>query len=147
MYGHIHGMAQAVAEGASGVARVEVILRREPETFSAEVLEKMGAAKPQKAMASVPICTVDELKAADAIIFGTPTVSATCAGRCAISGRYGPTLVKGSTDEKGRQRFHPFRHPKWRARIDHTHLPHHLSTPGDGGGRTPLCLRWTDGDF
>jgi NAD(P)H dehydrogenase (quinone) len=33
----------------------------------------MGALEAQKMMDSVPICTVEELKEADAIIFGTPT--------------------------------------------------------------------------
>jgi NAD(P)H dehydrogenase (quinone) len=33
----------------------------------------MGALEAQKAMAHIPIATVDDLTAADAIIFGTPT--------------------------------------------------------------------------
>ena len=73
MYGHIHSLAQAVAEGAREISGVEVVLRRVPETLSAEMLEGMGAAEPQKAMANVPVCTVDGLATADAIIFGTPT--------------------------------------------------------------------------
>ena len=73
MYGHIHSLAQAVAEGVREIPGAEVILRRVPETLSAEVLEGMGAVEPQKAMANVPVCTVEELATADAIIFGTPT--------------------------------------------------------------------------
>lgn len=73
LYGHIYKMAQAVAEGASQVKRAQVELRRVPETLSAEVLEKMGAVEAQKAFANIPVCTVDELGQADAIIFGTPT--------------------------------------------------------------------------
>jgi NAD(P)H dehydrogenase (quinone) len=73
MYGHIHSMAQAVAEGVLEIPDAEVILRRVPETLSADVLVKMGAVEPQKTMANVPVCTVDELATADAIIFGTPT--------------------------------------------------------------------------
>ncbi len=73
MYGHIHRMAEAVAEGARSVAGAEVELRRVPETLPAEVLEKMGAVAPQKTFAHIPVCTVDELGKADAIIFGTPT--------------------------------------------------------------------------
>jgi NAD(P)H dehydrogenase (quinone) len=72
-YGHIHRMAEAVAEGAREVEGAEVELRRVPETLPKEVLEKMGAVEAQKAFAHVPICTMDELAAADAIIFGTPT--------------------------------------------------------------------------
>lgn len=73
MYGHIHKMAEAVAEGAGEVAGAEVALRRVPETLSTEILAKMGAVEPQKAFAHIPVCTVDELPEADAIIFGTPT--------------------------------------------------------------------------
>ena len=73
MYGHIHSLAQAVAEGVREIPDAEVILRRVPEKLSAHVLEKMGAVEPQKTMANVPVCTVDELATADAIIFGTPT--------------------------------------------------------------------------
>ena len=73
MYGHIHRMAQAVAEGAAEISGVEVVSRRVPETLPGEVLEKMGAADAQKAFADVPVCTVDELGSANAVIFGTPT--------------------------------------------------------------------------
>ena len=73
LYGHIYTMAQAVAEGASQVKRAQVELRRIPETLPDEVLEKMGAVEAQKAFANIPVCTVDELGQADAIIFGTPT--------------------------------------------------------------------------
>lgn len=73
MYGHIQTMAKAVAEGVSQVAGATPILRRVPETLPAEVLEKMGATAAQAAQNAVPVCTVDELAAADAIIFGTPT--------------------------------------------------------------------------
>jgi NAD(P)H dehydrogenase (quinone) len=73
MYGHIYKMAEAVAEGAREVAGAEVALRRVPETLSGEILTKMGAVEPQKAFAHIPVCTVDELPGADAIIFGTPT--------------------------------------------------------------------------
>jgi NAD(P)H dehydrogenase (quinone) len=73
MYGHIHRMADAVAEGAREVEGAEVELRRVPETLTQKVLVKMGAVDAQKAMSHVQICTVDELGSADAIIFGTPT--------------------------------------------------------------------------
>jgi NAD(P)H dehydrogenase (quinone) len=73
MYGHIHKMAEAVAEGAREIDGTEVILKRVPETLSKEVLGKMGAIEAQKAFSHVPVCTVEELETADAIIFGTPT--------------------------------------------------------------------------
>jgi len=73
MYGHIHRMAEAVAEGAREVKGAEVAIRRVPETLSEDVLTKMGALEAQKAMSHFPICTMDELESADAVIFGTPT--------------------------------------------------------------------------
>jgi NAD(P)H dehydrogenase (quinone) len=72
-YGHVHKMAEAVAEGVREIPGAEAILRRVPETLSAEVLGMMGAVEAQKSMSNVPICTVDELASADAVIFGTPT--------------------------------------------------------------------------
>ena len=72
-YGHVHKMAEAVAEGVREIADAEAILRRVPETLPEEVLEKMGAVEAQQSMSNVPICTVDELASADAVIFGTPT--------------------------------------------------------------------------
>ncbi len=72
-YGHIFKMAEAVAEGAKEVAGAEVHIRRIPETLPQEVLEKMGAVEAQKAFSHIPVCSVDELAEADAIIFGTPT--------------------------------------------------------------------------
>jgi len=73
LYGHVYKMAQAVAEGVAQVDGAEAVLRRVPETLPPEVLEKMGAVQAQETMSHVEVCTVDELAAADAIIFGTPT--------------------------------------------------------------------------
>jgi len=73
MYGHVHQMAQAIAEGAKEVSGVEIEMRRVPETLPDEVLSKMGALEAQKSFSDVPICSVEELPSADAILFGTPT--------------------------------------------------------------------------
>ncbi len=72
-YGHVHKMAEAMAEGVAEVGGAEAVLRRVPETLPQEVLEKMGAVEAQKTMDHIPVATVDELAAADAVIFGTPT--------------------------------------------------------------------------
>ena len=72
-YGHVHRMAEAVAEGVREIDGAEAVMRRVPETLPEEVLEKMGAVEAQQSMSTVPICTVEELASADAIIFGTPT--------------------------------------------------------------------------
>jgi NAD(P)H dehydrogenase (quinone) len=73
MFGHVHRMAEAVAEGVREVPGAEAVLRRVPETLPEEVLRAMGALEVREAFAHIPICTVDELTKADAIIFGTPT--------------------------------------------------------------------------
>ncbi|WNM63173.1 NAD(P)H:quinone oxidoreductase [Candidatus Nitrospira neomarina] len=73
MYGHIYQLAQAVEQGVRQVKDINVELRRVPETLPDNVLEKMGAIDAQKQQTHIPICTVDELGEAGAIIFGTPT--------------------------------------------------------------------------
>jgi NAD(P)H dehydrogenase (quinone) len=72
-YGHVYKMAEAIAEGANTVSGARVEIRRVPETLPQEVLGKMGAVDAQKSFAHIPVCTVDELTGADAILFGTPT--------------------------------------------------------------------------
>lgn len=73
MYGHIRRMAAAVKEGAGNVSGTDVRICRVPETLPEETLQKMGAQDAQKAQANMPVCTLEDLVAADAIIFGTPT--------------------------------------------------------------------------
>ena len=73
MYGHIHRMAEAVAEGAKEVKDAAVEIKRVPETLPESILAQMGALEYQKSISRIPVCTVGELASADAIIFGTPT--------------------------------------------------------------------------
>ncbi|MGB7061047.1 MAG: NAD(P)H:quinone oxidoreductase [Candidatus Zixiibacteriota bacterium] len=73
VYGHTYRMAEAVAEGAREVAGAMVELRRVLETLPEETLRQIGAIESQKAFSHVPVCVVEELAEADAIIFGTPT--------------------------------------------------------------------------
>jgi multimeric flavodoxin WrbA len=73
MYGHCHKMAEAVAQGVLDVSGAQAELFRVPETLPEEVLKRMGALDAQKAFAHIPVCQVEELATADAIIFGTPT--------------------------------------------------------------------------
>ena len=60
-YGHVHQMAQAIAEGVKQVDGAEATMRRVPETLSEDILEKMGAVEAQQAISRVPVCTVEEL--------------------------------------------------------------------------------------
>jgi len=62
-----------VKEGAGGVNGSNVSVCRVPETLPEEALKKMGASDAQKAQGQVPVCKLEDLALADAIIFGTPT--------------------------------------------------------------------------
>lgn len=73
MYGHLNKMAEAIAEGVKEVTGAEAILRRVPETLPQDVLGKMGALEAQKSMNHIPVATLEDLKEADAVIFGSPT--------------------------------------------------------------------------
>ncbi len=73
MYGHIHQLAEAIAEGAREVEGCEVTLYQVPELVPEEVLEKSGAKAARAAFAHVPVIKPDQLAEADAVIFGTPT--------------------------------------------------------------------------
>lgn len=57
MYGHIETMANAVADGARGVAGTHVDVKRVPETMPEDVAKGAGAKLDQAA----PVATVDEL--------------------------------------------------------------------------------------
>lgn len=97
MYGHIHKMAEAMATGVSEVAGCEAIIKRVPETLTPEILGMMGALEVQKSMESVPVVTVDDLTAADAIIFGAPTrFGCVCAQMRQFLDATGGLWVKGA---------------------------------------------------
>jgi len=117
MYGHVYKMAEAMAEGVRAVPGAEAILRRVPETLPADVLEKMGAVEAQKTFAHIPVCTVDELPEADAIIFGTPTRFGNMCGQMrqfldatgqlwakgALVGKVGSVFVSSATQHGGQE--------------------------------------------
>jgi NAD(P)H dehydrogenase (quinone) len=73
MYGHIHQMARAMAEGVSSVEGAEVTLERVPETLPQDVLEKMGALDPTEAWPDVAVAERGDMADYDLICVGTPT--------------------------------------------------------------------------
>lgn len=117
MYGHVRKLAEAAAEGAQSVANVEAILYRVPETLSEDVLQKMGALEAQKQQADIPVCNVDELGEADAIIFGTPTRFGNMCGQMrqfldttgqlwmngALVGKVGSVVTSSNTQHGGQE--------------------------------------------
>jgi NAD(P)H dehydrogenase (quinone) len=76
LYGHVRRLALAVAEGVTSVPGVELVLRRvqEFEDIEREVIpNSKHALEVWEQHKDVPVCTLDDLKAADGILFGTPT--------------------------------------------------------------------------
>jgi NAD(P)H dehydrogenase (quinone) len=76
MYGHVLKLARAAAKGAAKVeGGVEIMLRRVPDLESN--LVKLASSKHARAVLQqqedIPLVTLDELKEADGVIFGTPT--------------------------------------------------------------------------
>lgn len=117
MYGHVHQLAQAIADGAAEVEGAEVLLRRVPETLPPQVLQAMGATESVQSMAHIPVCTVDELAEADAVIFGTPTRFGNMCGQMrqfldatgklwmkgALVGKVGSVFTSSSTQHGGQE--------------------------------------------
>ncbi|AFZ33093.1 flavoprotein WrbA [Gloeocapsa sp. PCC 7428] len=75
MYGHTLQMAKAVAEGASQIAQAEVMLRRVQEFPEVDKIidQNEFASQVREQQKDIPICTVDDLREADAVILGSPT--------------------------------------------------------------------------
>ena len=75
LYGHVLQLARVVEEGAKSVAGVEVVLRRVAE-FD-EVIRKTAdnqqLVNVRQQQANIPVCTLDDLREADGVIFGSPT--------------------------------------------------------------------------
>jgi NAD(P)H dehydrogenase (quinone) len=75
MYGHVFKLAQAVVEGAQSVPGAEVVMRRvEDLPFNQNKLKQSKHAQMTLEMQKdIPFCTLEELRTADGILFGTPT--------------------------------------------------------------------------
>jgi NAD(P)H dehydrogenase (quinone) len=75
LYGHVLKLAQAVKEGAESVKGTEVLFRR-VEEFDV-VLKKTADDKylsqVREQQKDIPVCTLDDLRAADGVLIGSPT--------------------------------------------------------------------------
>ncbi len=117
MYGHVHTMAEAVAEGAREYPDTEVTLLQVPELVPEGVLEKSGAAKARAAFAHVPVARPEQLVEPDAIIFGTPTRFGNMCGqmrnfidqlgphwaKAAFEGKVGSVFTSSNTQHGGQE--------------------------------------------
>jgi NAD(P)H dehydrogenase (quinone) len=75
MYGHTLQMAQAVQEGVQAVDGVESVLRRvqEFDTVNKIIDENEFARQIRDKQDGIPVCSLDDLREADGVIFGSPT--------------------------------------------------------------------------
>lgn len=116
LYGHVQALVKAAAEGAAS-AGAEVTIKRVPETLPQNVIEMMGAAEAQKAQAGVPVCTPEDLAAADGIIFAAPTRFGNMCGQMrqfldatgglwakgALTGKVGAAMTSSATQHGGQE--------------------------------------------
>lgn len=74
-YGHVFEMAKAVADGAKEVEGTEVKLVRVEELEKARkaLAGQEAYEKAQEAQKDIPVATLDDLRWADGIIWGSPT--------------------------------------------------------------------------
>jgi NAD(P)H dehydrogenase (quinone) len=75
LYGHVLEMARAAAEGAKEVSGTDVRLRRVKEF---DEVEKVIAGNDylkqvRERQRDIPVCTLDDLREADGMLFGSPT--------------------------------------------------------------------------
>ena len=75
MYGHVLQLAEAVAAGVRSVPGAEAVLRRVPELpfNEAKVRESRHAQEVLARQQEIPFCSLEDLRAADGVLFGTPT--------------------------------------------------------------------------
>ena len=75
LFGHVFQLARAVEEGAKSVAGVDVRFRRVAEFPDVEqaTAGSQHAQQVRDQQKDIPIVTLDDLRWADAVIFGSPT--------------------------------------------------------------------------
>lgn len=76
LHGHTLKLAQAVAKGANSVPNAEVMLRRvaEFEVVKEKAIQGNESAEQLwQQQQNIPVCSLEDLKAADGVVFGTPT--------------------------------------------------------------------------
>lgn len=75
LYGHTYRLARAVEKGVASVPGAQAVLRRVEEFDS--VLKSTADSKHASALRAtqkdIPVCSLDDLRAADGVVFGSPT--------------------------------------------------------------------------
>lgn len=75
MYGHTLKLARAVEEGVRSVPGIEAVLRRveEFDAITKKTAQNEALSRIRDEQKDIPVCTVDDLRAADGVILGSPT--------------------------------------------------------------------------
>ncbi len=75
LYGHTYRLARAVEKGVASVRGADAVLRKVQE-FDAVLqatAKSQHAGKLREETRDIPVCTVDDLRQADGVLFGSPT--------------------------------------------------------------------------
>ena len=103
-YGHVWTLAKAVAEGARRVEGAEVVLRRAeelPHVVRHMEQEQGYSYQIYQKLQEVPVCTLDDLREADAVLFGSPTRYGNMAAQLkALIDSTAPLWMKGEMEGK-----------------------------------------------
>jgi NAD(P)H dehydrogenase (quinone) len=103
LYGHVLQLARAVEEGAKSVPGTEVLFRRVKEFAEVEqaTAGSEHATKVREQQKDVAVATLDDLRAADAIVFGSPTRYGNMAAQLkAFIDTTAPLWLKGELENK-----------------------------------------------
>lgn len=75
LYGHTYRLARAVEKGAASVPEAQVVFRRvrEFDDVLKATAQSQHANRLREETRDIPVCTVDDLRQADGVIFGSPT--------------------------------------------------------------------------
>ena len=101
MHGHTWRLAEAEAEGAAEISGADVRLLQVAETLTDEIIAKAGGTETRNQFAHIPVATIEDLAASDALIFGTPTrFGNMCAQMRAFLDGTGPLWSEGALEGK-----------------------------------------------
>lgn len=75
LYGHTYRLARAVEKGVASVAGVQAVFRRVEEFDSVlkATSDSQHAKQLREEQDKIPVCSLDDLRQADGVIFGSPT--------------------------------------------------------------------------
>lgn len=75
LYGHTYRLARAVEKGVASVKVVEAVLRRvqEFDEVAKATAQSQHAQTLREQTRNIPVCTIDDLRQAEGVLFGSPT--------------------------------------------------------------------------